>query len=407
MRERLRRLGRCQRPSAGARALLLAGALALAPAGAAADDAYVIGGIHVDETADTAEDARELAHRAGERIAFDRLLRRMLLESDVLRVPPEVRTDPLPYVTGFSVHGERIGPSTYRARMEVRFDPEAVRELLGGLGIPFEERRPPPMLVVPVYGQGGGLALWDNNPWLAAWVRRTAGADLGALRLPHGEAEDVAALNAEAAVAGDEERIARLGDRYGIDHVAVAVARSAPGRRAGIVDVETRLLRRGRASGAPFAFRLTAAPDETFADFLDRAVSASARVVGDLWIAEAQARQVPDGTFNVRADYDGFAGWRAIRAAIARADPVAGHGVLLLGPRRAELRLDYHDSPAAVRRALQEEGIEVRVTDGTWTLALPRAPAAETAPAEPPAAPAAPEEAPAPTAPPPPVPVVE
>lgn len=401
MREGFRRFGRGLRPSPGMRALMLAGALASAPAGAGADDAYVIGGIHVNEAADTAEAAREQAHRAGERAAFDRLLRRMLLEPDVQRVPAGARADPSPYVTGFSVHGERIGPRAYRARMDVRFDPEAVRELLGGLGIPFEERRPPPILVVPVYREAGGVALWDENPWLAAWARRAAGAGLSALRLPHGEAEDVAALPAEAAVVGEAERIARLGDRYGTDHAAVAFAAPVAGSRPAALDMEVRLLRRGRADSAPAAFRMTAAPDETRTDFLDRTVSATARVVGDLWIAAVRARQVPDGSFDVRADYDGLAGWRAIRAALARAGPVAGHAVLRLGPRRAELRLDYHGSPAAVRRALEERGLEVVAAGGVWTLGLPRA-----APPEPaPEAPAEEEEPPAPA--PPPVPVVE
>ncbi len=341
---------------------------------ASAADAFSQGGIHVDETADTAEAARSLAHEAGARAAFARLLHRILLERDVRRVPVEIREDPSRFVAGFSIHGERIAPKRYRARMEVQFDAPAVRELLEDLDIGYEEKQFPLQLVIPVLQQDGAVSLWDDNSWLNAWVRRSSEAGFPSFQLPHGEAGDVVTLSAEDAVAGERERIALLGSRYAIDHATVAIASPLARARPPAIDLEIRILRGGRLIEQEHPFRLVAAADEKPRELLDRAISATIRVANDLWVASEQARRVVGGSIEVRAEYGSFREWRAIRKILTESEWIVTYAVQRLALNESELRFDYRDSPDTLRNALNEAGLEIADTSGRWVVSLPQVP---------------------------------
>lgn len=369
--------------------------LAGGPAAAQAPgDIYSVGGIAVDETGADGSAARAAALRAGERVAFDRLLRWLLLDRDVAQVPGDVRADPSRFVTGYSVQSERIAANRYRATIEVQFDPNRVRGLMNELALAFEERRPPTHLLIPLFGGDGRLDLWDHNPWLDVWAHRPDAGDFIPLLVPHGEIGDVSALSAADAAAGQADRIAGLARRYGVTRALLVRADQAADD--GHVLVSVRLVDRGQAIAEPLHLRLNRAVDETDAELLRRAASTTARAAADLWIQSVRDRRQADGVLTVRADFGSHAEWRRLLGELRRSSRLADVTVRRLTTRQADLALAYSGTPEAVRAALAAIGLDVDTVEAPWRVRFAAEP--EPPPATEPA-PEAPVEAPPPVTP--------
>src|SRR5918911_4160157 len=173
---RAKRRGRYARREKLAMRLMLLGALLLAGIGlaspgpaAAAVDIFRVAGIPVDATAANAVAAREQAIASGEREGLRQLLRRLTLPEDEARLPRTegLKTDD--YVQSYEIAQEKLGPTRYIATLNVSYVPEQVRALLSGANVPFLDRAPAPVLILPVLETDRGPDIWgDSNPWRAA-----------------------------------------------------------------------------------------------------------------------------------------------------------------------------------------------------------------------------------------------
>lgn len=192
-------------------------------------DLFRVDAVPVDATAANAVQARQQALEAGQREGLRRLLSRLTLPEDRTRLPQVEAAAVEGLVESYQVASEKVGPTRYLASLNLAYAPDGVRRLLRDAGVPFIERPLDPVLVVPVLtGPGGAVVdLWgDANPWRAAWNERGAASPLAEIRLPLGDAGDVASLAPESLE--DPAALARLGERYGVSTVATARARPIP-----------------------------------------------------------------------------------------------------------------------------------------------------------------------------------
>lgn len=334
-------------------------------------DVYIVRGIAVNEYGADGSTARETALRTGQRAAFNRLLQWLLLEEDAARIPEEVRLDPARFVNGYSVENERVASDRYQATLEVQFDPNAVRGLLGQLGLTFEERRPPPHVLIPLLRQNNRLSLWDDNPWLEVWAGRDGSVDFIPVLVPHGEVGDLSTLSAADAAAATPDRIAGLARRYGVTHALLAVAERTPsGNR---LEISARLTDQGHPLAEPLRLRLTGTPDESGRDLLRRAALATTRAAADLWIRSMRARRDADGTLSVRAEFGSFREWQRIRTELGRSSRLGRVTIRRLSTQSSDLLLEYSGTPDAVREVLAAAGLAVETDREPWTLRWPLA----------------------------------
>ena len=207
-------------------ALVTAAPRLAAQAALDAQDIYTISGIAVDERAETAARARDLALIDGQRRAWQRLLRRLVLAIDHARLPALDDRAVAALVQGIEVHNEKTSSVRYLSYLTIRFKKPDVRDWLQNVGVPFTETRRKPVLVVPVYEAAGALLLWDDpNPWANAWRFHTEDPDaVVPLVLPKGDLADVVAINAQQAIDGEAERLAALTKRYPVTDTVVAHA---------------------------------------------------------------------------------------------------------------------------------------------------------------------------------------
>ncbi len=139
----------------------ISGERGIAPVASSTD--IDIGGIEVNATGDSAEEARVNGWRMAQRMAWEELD-----GPDI----PDSRLDSL--VSAIVVEEEHIGPRRYIARLGVIFDRQRAGSLLGSQG---RRSRSAPMLTLPVMISGGTQTMFEvRNPWQRAWAEHQLGA---------------------------------------------------------------------------------------------------------------------------------------------------------------------------------------------------------------------------------------
>ncbi len=130
--------------------------------------AYAIGGIDVDVAGPNPEAARMAAYRIAQRKAWPLLWAR--LTGGAPAAAPRLSDGQLDgMVSGIESQGERFSMTRYIARLGVVFDRSRASDYFGGMGGRLQS---PPMLLLPVYNDGGVRILYQaKTPWRAAWQR--------------------------------------------------------------------------------------------------------------------------------------------------------------------------------------------------------------------------------------------
>ncbi len=131
-------------------------------------NAYGVDGIDVDVVAPNIESARVAAYRIVQRKAWPMLWSR--LTGSAPAAAPRLSDGQLDsMVSGIESQGERFSTTRYIARLGVIFDRSRAREFLGDSASTLQS---PPMLLMPVYSDGGVRTLYQaKTPWLEAWQR--------------------------------------------------------------------------------------------------------------------------------------------------------------------------------------------------------------------------------------------
>jgi hypothetical protein len=188
-------------------------------------EVFQVSGIEVDASAANAVAAREQALAAGQREGLDRLLRRLVPADEHRRLPAVGSLDIDRFVQNFEIADEELSSTRYLAQLTVRYDPEAVRELLQNSSLSFAETRSAPLVVLPLYQGPDGARLWpDDNPWWQAWADNLDPERLLRLVLPLGDLEDMAGLSVEQVEARDPAALDALAARYGSEDLLLVTA---------------------------------------------------------------------------------------------------------------------------------------------------------------------------------------
>lgn len=332
------------------------------PAGAA--DLYRVGDVPVDATAATTTEARARALAAGQREAVRRLVARLVPLDSARRLPnlSQAQLDEL--IRAIDVSQERSSATRYLARLGVVFRPDSVRAWLRDAGLPYSETVARPSAVVPVLMREAEPVLWaDPNPWREAWTAyKPDEAALLPLMLPVGDLEDVSAVTAEQAAAGNETALRKLAARHGAAAALVVRAEPAGDR---VTVTTTRL---GDTAGAL----------QTIVDTYPLAgsdVAAWSRVVEDVvarltdeWKHATQISAEGGGELRVVAPLTGLADFTALRQKLAETPQVESVELVSVSRERAEFRLTILGDTQRLAIALASRDLLLSEQAGTWEL---------------------------------------
>lgn len=331
-------------------ALLLAFAVTFALPAAAAD-VFTVRGIHVDKTAESATAARTAAQAEGQRLALTAMMKKLTLPEDWASLPAVDDATAQRAVRGFQVASEKTSSTRYIAEMIVSFQPEAVRRLLRGAGIPFGETQARPAVLLAVLNRDGGKLLWDDvNPWRDAWAALEPADELAPLILPLGDIMEINTVSAEQASAGDEAALEALAANYGTGEVVVAEA---------AFNGETLSVTVKRIGGTP-AEPLTGTYGKDGRDEAETMKAAAADMLSALAVAWKRQIIVRDGrlsTLTAQADFANLGEWEAIRKGLTSTPLVQGMEVAGISSRGAEIRISHKGTTDMLALSLAQQNV--------------------------------------------------
>ena len=364
-----------------ARAVLVGGllivglGLALMPAGPAAaqDDVFAVGGVEVDATAGNAAEAREAAIAQGHVLAMGRLMERLVLQADLSRVPILRSGELVNMVRDFSVAEERSSEVRYLANLTFRFKPVEVRGFLRRNKIRFAETRSKPVLVLPLYSDGGEIGLWrEPNPWLQAWIARPPDGGLVPLVAPLGDLDDIASINEQQALSADLIALDEIARRYGAEDVLITQVELESSAPAGELPLRVTLRRARQIQQEPAvvnSFRQQSG--ENLDTALQRAMARVVEEVQESWKRSNQLSYEQQRSVPALALFGSFTDWIEIQRRLSAAASVASSRIEYLTRSFAILDLRVIGTDDQIASTLAQKDITL-TTDGPsgWRMRL-------------------------------------
>ena len=355
-----------------AAALMLGVALVSAPAaaqgrekgifiGGESRNLFEARGVPVDVTAATVTEARERALTQGRVEALRVMVEHVASPEEATKVPQLPANQIIDMVREFSLANERTSAVRYIAEMTVRFDPDAVRRLMRGAKIQFTEAASKPMVLLPVYVEGGKAQLWeDGNPWREAWLRVKDRSALVPLVLPVGDAD----ITVAQVQAKDRDALADLANRY--DAAGVVIARAAAsGDSVSLAYTEVR----GAAPPAEASVGFAAQAGQTHEEMLTAAATALAAAVADAWKKNNRFDLGVTTQLTALAPIKDLKDWVRIREHLKDVPLVRNVEVQALTRDRAQVTFRYAGDQARLESALAQQSLTLSQQGGVWILA--------------------------------------
>jgi hypothetical protein len=225
-----------------------------------------------------------------------------------------------------------------------------------------------PIVVLPVYQTDGDSVLWDDpNPWRQAWAQRPAATGGAQLLVPLGDVSDIAAIDADKAVAGDAAALAAIAKKEGADEVLVMLAIQPAGANPGL-DVTVRRYRNGQFADTHFD-AIDANPGEDQAALLSRAADAIAADLNSGWKNAKATLADQQGTLIVVVPIAGLDDWIKLRDRLAGLPSVRKLDIKSLSRQEATVEIAYVGSMDQLKASLTAINLDLTGGDPTWRLA--------------------------------------
>jgi hypothetical protein len=371
---------RARRPAARMFLLFL---LVLFPAGRAlgqdAQEAYSAT-VKVDATADSAVAAREAARIDGQRRALNAVVER--LSGSTEAKPPKLDDKAITdMVDSFEVANERMSAVRYTADLTFHFRPAKVRRIVrvvepastdnpgksAGDGSKLATQAGSRSIVVlPVYQDGATPVLWDDpNSWRAAWVQRSGGSETARIILPLGDAQDLAAIDADRAEEGQPQALTTIAQRNGGSEavVALATAKRQAGQLAAL-DVSVRRYRSGHLVDTQ-AKTFDANPGESEQDLLKRAADA---VAADIESGARPARADQQASLAATVPLTSLGEWLQVRSKLISVASIRKVDLLSLSRQEAKIEVKYIGGQDQLKSSLAAVDLDLGGGDPVWRI---------------------------------------
>ncbi len=187
---------------------------------------YTIYNIAMDETAVTSSKARDIALKKAQRIALDRLFRKILRGGDYDSLPILTDAEVSDLVSGLEIAGEKTSYVRYIADFTVHFSRDKIYHFLSARNIPFAETLSRPVSILAVLEKDGTTVLWEkSNDWRAAWREYDTANNLVPVRVIGPSLANRLALTAWQARQGDRAALQKFADRRAIRRLYIMNAR--------------------------------------------------------------------------------------------------------------------------------------------------------------------------------------
>ncbi len=331
---------------------------------------YTVAKVDVEAEAKDAVEAKQIAINEGQQAALRALLKRLTPASAHQRLP--ILEDQMVerMIDGFSVRRESNSSTRYIASLDFSFEPGAVRDILNRFGLPYAEEQAPPVVLLPVMTEAGGVKTGSGNLWSEALEGVDTEHALAAIRLTPPRAELAPGMIANP---GSPEVLQTLRQQYRTDALILALAE---------VDAQrTKLRLRLIGQDSVGNFYVDHAYPITGQDVGEAAKFAAKVVVGivegrwkstrlaSLGIGTA-AGEAPANleTVALSVQFSGLKQWQSMRQRLQRIPGLQNLDVQSLNARGAAISLEFAGGAERLAQAVQSQGLLISQQGGRLTL---------------------------------------
>ena len=333
---------------------------------------YTINNVEVDETAESAATARDVALSRGQATAFRRLMNRIAALVDHGRIPALSTAVLLDIVGGIDVEGEKTSPVRYIATLTVRFNRSAVRKMLREAAVPFAESPGKPLIVLPIYRAAGTLQLWDGaNDWLKSWQSLPSQDALIPIIVPRGDSADIADISPQQALNGAQARLTAIADRYRASGVVLAVATLRRNSGSGNPVLELALSRfNSGVWGSTSVSSMAAKPSMAVDALLRKAAMRVRDDVAEGWKQENLIRFGDRRELIAEVPIAGLLDWVRLRKRFGEIASLDRADLMSLSLNRATVRFSYYGDQNQLVLAFSQRDMELSQGSVSWQLRL-------------------------------------
>jgi Uncharacterized protein conserved in bacteria (DUF2066) len=358
---------------------LMLGALAT---GAQADDdtPYTVSKIAVDVTAKDAVAAKGDAMAEAEKRGLNQVLRRVVPFSAYTKLPALQPGQIEGLVNGISIRKEQYSTTRYIATLDVIFNEQGVKQLIGSLGLALSEDRAPMISILPLTIEGNQVKSAANDSWRQAWLD---------LDLIHGltpanvlqPRPDLEAGTVRAVLAGDAGAFASVQGDYGSAPLILAVGQPVDGGK-----FITRL------AGTDGVGRINYGRSNTLNGTSPNAVARDAAafayaVIEDRWKArqatsgaveparydqgvppQAAPQQESGRLVTMVVQFGSLKEWQQIRGRLMQVPGLQDLEVNALSARTASITFDYTGSLGRLQKVLADGGFSFENREDNFVL---------------------------------------
>ena len=330
-------------------------------------EVYVVRGVSVDETSESAAAAQKIALKKGQEVAYSRLIKRIVPKKEQLKLRNLKFSELVELVSSIDVVGEKSSSVRYLASLNIRFNPSAMRIHLRSARVKFAETKSKSWIVLPVFRAQATSQLWDaGNIWLKAWRTMPNHDGLINLIIPKGDTQDIAAISAEQAIEVNKERINSIVKRYGASGTLLTIAsvKEIQGRK--IVEVATsRIGIRGDDKTLIQGFENNL---DTFPKILLSAAKSLRSEIEETWKQENLLRFDQHRVLLAEAGLQGLKDLVFLQKKLEMSPLIQSLEIVRLSLKNALIRIQYFGAPEQLRLALEQR--DILLTQGAvyWNL---------------------------------------
>ncbi|HEV3241955.1 MAG TPA: DUF2066 domain-containing protein [Methyloceanibacter sp.] len=348
---------------------------------AQADDEmpYTVSKIAVDVTAKDAVAAKANAMAEAEKRGLNRVLRRIVPFSAYPKLPDLLPEQIEGLVNGISIRKEQYSTTRYIATLDVMFNEQGVKQLIGSLGLPLSEDRAPMISILPLVIEGNQVK-GANDSWRQAWLDLdlTHGLTPANVLQPRPSLE---AGTVRTLLAGDAGAFASMQGDYGSAPLIIAVGQAVDGgqfitRLAGTDGVGR--INYGRSDTLKGTSPKAAAKDAAafaYAVIEDRwkAMQATPEAVEPARYEQGTPPQAapqgePGRLVTAVVQFGGLKEWQQIRGRLVQVPGIRDLEVNSLSARTASITFDYAGSLGRLQKVLVDGGFSFENGEDNFVL---------------------------------------
>ena len=351
-------------------------------------DIYTIYNIEVDETSRNVASARDRALRKGRRQALVSLFRRMILTTDMERLPEFSDLDVQDYVSGFEINNERRSSVRYIASLVVHFNRDKVNDVLSNNQIPFAETLGRAVSVLPVFEEGGTLRLWEkDNLWREAWQNYDMTNNLVPVDTPTPTLKNRLYISALQARNDDQRSIQSYIERSALNELIVAVATLRKSASRDQISLDIHLKQNSPVEEADYQPKMLTvslpAYDEAGNSNLEAlyaaGVDAASGWVDDLWKMQVLVNYGISSKIAVHGDLEKINDWVIMQRQLEKVNLVKKVDLKNLNIETVDLEIEFSGVAEQLVLSLAQQGVRLYQDDETadWSIGLTNVATAE------------------------------